>query len=276
MKIDSHIHFLEYNEVEYPWINNSMELLKNRFLPGNLEELINQIQFDGVVAIQARQLLKETEWLLDLAEKHKIVKGVVGWVDLCSNNVGEQLEKYAKQTKLKGVRHVIHDEPDDDFMLRKDFGKGIGLLKEFGLTYDLLIFERHLPQTIKLVKKHPEQLFVINHIAKPNINKHKVSKSWYEHMKILSTFENVYCKVSGLVTEVEWDNDDLSIFNAYLDKVFELFPSNKLMIGSDWPVCTLAKNYQSVMNIVMNYIKKFPKQDQANVLGKTCSTFYNL
>src|SRR5690625_2452896 len=203
MKVDSHIHFLNYRQQDYPWINNDMEILKSIFEPGDLKPLLESIQFDGAVAVQARQTLQETEWLLSLADQHPLIKGVVGWVDLRSSEVDKQLNDLVTNDKLKGVRHVIHDEVDDEFMLREDFNRGLSLLKDYDLTYDILIFEKHLPQTIKLVERHPDQRFVIDHIAKPRIKENQIDH-WFKHMQILSSFDNVYCKISGMVTEANW------------------------------------------------------------------------
>lgn len=275
MKVDSHIHFLNYRQQDYPWINNDMEILKSTFEPGDLKPLLESIQFDGAIAVQARQTLQETEWLLSLAKQNDFVKGVVGWVDLCSEEVENQLKEFVNDPKLKGVRHVIHDEPDDNFMLRDDFNRGLSLLKDYDLTYDILVFEKHLPQTIKLVEQHPDQRFVIDHIAKPNIKGEKIDE-WYQHMKILSAFDHVYCKISGMVTEADWTTENNDPFFPYLNRLFELFPADRLMIGSDWPVCTVVRSYQSVMNIVIDFIKQLSTEDQEFVLGKTSVNFYKL
>lgn len=275
MFIDSHVHFLNYSEQDYPWIGDDMQVLQSNFEPSDLKPLLDSIQFDGAVAVQARQTLKETEWLLKLANSHDYIKGVVGWVDLCADKVDSQIESYMNEKKFKGVRHVIHDEPDDHFMLRNDFNRGLSLLKEYDLTYDILIFEKHLPQTIKLVEQHPDQLFVIDHIAKPKIKEQKMN-NWYKQMKILSTYDHVYCKISGMVTEANWSNQTQDTFTPYLDIIFDLFPAERLMIGSDWPVCTVVQDYKDVMHIVMDYVKQLSKEDQKLVLGKTCANFYQL
>lgn len=275
MKIDSHVHFINYNEQDYPWIGDDMQRLKANFGPQDLKPLLDSIQFDGAVAVQARQTLQETEWLLSLADQHPLIKGVVGWVDLRSSEVDKQLNDLVKNDKLKGVRHVIHDEVDDDFMLREDFNRGLSLLKDYDLTYDILIFEKHLPQTIKLVERHPDQRFVIDHIAKPRIKENEIDH-WFKHMQILSSFDNVYCKISGMVTEADWHDQDATTFKPYLEKLFTIFPAHRLMIGSDWPVCTVVNDYQSVMNIVIDFIKDRPKEEQEYVLGKTSVNFYKL
>lgn len=275
LKIDSHVHFIDYNETDYPWIGDHMQCLRTHFGPNDLKPLLEAIEFNGVVAVQARQTLQETQWLLSLADKHPLIKGVVGWVDLRSDQVEKQIEAFMNYPAFKGVRHVIHDEIDDDFMLRADFNRGLALLKECDLSYDILIFEKLLPQTIKLIERHPDQRFVIDHIAKPRIKEQKIDH-WYEHMKVLASFDNVYCKVSGMVTEADWDYQDNDIFQPYLSKIFELFTAQRLMIGSDWPVCTVVRDYQSVMNIVLDFLQDRTEEERQYILGQTCIEFYKL
>jgi len=275
MRIDSHQHFWHYNEKEYDWITDNMKILKRDYLPVDLAKEMLKIDFSASIAVQARQKLIETEWLLDLANEYPFIVGVVGWVDIRSKELDKQLEKFTKSKKFVGVRHVVQDEPDDNFLLRKDFLQGIKLLKEFSLTYDILIYERHLPVTIKFVEKFPEQTFIIDHIAKPDI-KNRSFKKWAENMKILSNFPNVYCKLSGMVTEDDWDYWNKEDFYPYIDFLLETFTHEKLMIGSDWPVCTLAGSYSEVMNIVINYIKNLPLKYQNMILGENAIKAYNL
>lgn len=275
MRIDSHVHFIQYNQTDYPWIGDDMEQLKKNFYPDDLKPLLDSLQFDGVIAVQARQTLEETRWLLSLADENPLIKGVVGWVDLRSERVAKQIEQFIEHKKIKGVRHVIHDEADDDFMLREDFNRGLSILKEYDLAYDILIFEKHLPQTIQLVKRHPHQRFVIDHLAKPLIKEQKI-RDWYEHMKILASHENVYCKISGMVTEANWKKQPNDVFLPYLEKIFELFPVHRLMIGSDWPVCTVVREYQAVMKIVLDFIKNFSIEEQQYILGKSAMNFYKV
>lgn len=275
MRLDAHQHFWVYREEEYGWMDETCEPIKRDFLPEDLEPLLSGLGFDGSVVVQARQTLEETEWLLDLADRYDSIKGVVGWVDLCSDQVEEQLEKYAIHPKFKGVRHVVHDEPDDGFVLRESFQRGISKLQKYGLTYDLLLFPRHLKPAIELVKKFPEQPFVLDHIAKPFIAKGIVD-GWKEDIYELASHPNVYCKLSGMVTEARlgaWKQED---FKPYLDVVFDAFGTERLMIGSDWPVCLISGDYPSVMGIVIDYMKALTEDEREAVLGGNCARFYGI
>ena len=256
-------------------MTDKMGALKHDFLPADLEPLLKSIDFDGCVAVQARQSLEETEWLLALAEHHSFIKGVVGWVDLQSEKLSDQLRKYSGHPKLAGVRHVVHDEPDDHFMLRPQFRRGIAQLREFGLTYDLLLFPKHLPVAAQLVEEFPQQPFVLDHIAKPGIAEALISP-WQEDVRRLADFPNVCCKLSGMVTEARWKQWQPRDFQRYLDVVVEAFGASRLMIGSDWPVCTLSGDYASVMNIVIDYVKQFPPHTQVAILGENCAGFYGI
>jgi L-fuconolactonase len=275
MKIDSHQHFWRYNTAEYGWISNDMEILQKNYLPDQLQAELSSIGFDGSIVVQARQSLEETQWILDLAEQNNFIKGVVGWVDLRSPRVEEQLFQFSRHPKLVGVRHVIHDEADDNFMLRNNFLEGIALLKKFGLTYDILVFPKHLPNTIQFVSHFPDQVFVLDHIAKPFIRDKKVSP-WKEDIERLARFKNVYCKLSGIVTEANvnnWKQEDLI---PYLDIVFAAFNANRLMIGSDWPVCRVAGTYKTIMNVILSYIGSFPDEDKNKILGENAAQAYRL
>ncbi|KKI89399.1 amidohydrolase [Bacillus sp. SA1-12] len=275
MKIDAHHHFWVYNEKEYGWINENMSKLKHDFLPEDLMVLLEAIHFDGTVAVQARQSLEETRWLLELAENHDFIKGVVGWVDLCAPDITEQLKQFADNPYFKGVRHIIHDEADDQFMLREDFQRGIGKLSEFGLTYDLLLFPKYLPNALRLVEAFPNQPFVLDHIGKPDI-KNKEMSPWQEDIAKLAGCQNVFVKVSGMVTEADWMNCRKEDFKPYLDIVFKAFGPERIMIGSDWPVCTVSKGYESVMEIVIDYVKQFAPDSEHLILGENCAKFYSI
>ncbi len=275
MRIDSHQHFWHYNPKEHVWMTDEMENLKRDYLPPDLKPLLESVDFDGAISVQARQMLEETEWLLELSDQYDHIKGVVGWVDLRSPEIHAQLEKYSQRSKLKGVRHVVHDEPDDNFMLLPEFQRGIALLKEFNLTYDLLLFYRHLPVALKVVEKFPEQPFVVDHISKPVI-KDKMISPWKEDIQALAKYENVCCKLSGMVTETHWKQWKPEDFRPYLDIVIEAFGTDRVMIGSDWPVCTLSGDYRSVMNIVIAYLQQFPEETREKILGGNCARFYNV
>jgi L-fuconolactonase len=273
MKLDAHQHFWKYNAEEYGWISENMSILKNDFLPQHLSQELQNNGIDGSIVVQARQTLEETRWLLELANENDFIKGVVGWVDLCAPKVEQQLIEFLKNPKFIGVRHVIHDEPDDKFMARNDFLRGISLLQKYNLTYDILIFQKHLPLATTFVEKFPQQKFVLDHIAKPDMI-NKTNEAWAAEIKKLAGHSNVFCKLSGMVTEAKWEKWSTSDFKYYLDTVFDAFGFERLMIGSDWPVCTVAGKYNDVMRIVIDYIKIFDENIQRNILGENCRKFY--
>jgi len=275
MKIDGHQHFWKFNTVEFGWINDDMNALRRDFLPRDLEEELQSIGFNGSIAVQARQSLEETRWLLQLADSNGFIKGVVGWVDLRSPKVEQQLAIFSKNEKFVGARHIVQDEPDDQFLLRADFLNGLRCLQTFDLTYDILIYPKHLPVAIKLVEQFPEMRFVLDHLAKPFIKK-KITSSWKEEIAGLAKFPNVFCKVSGLVTEADWQNWKNDDFIPYLDTVFESFGVERILIGSDWPVCTLAGDYQKVMSIVTAFIEKFSNEEKTAILGGNAAKAYHL
>jgi len=275
MRLDSHQHFWKYNPAHQVWMTDAMAVLRRDYLPGELQPILEVIGFDGTIAVQARQMTEETEWLLKLADEHDFIKAVVGWVDLRSPKLREQLERYSKHPKLVGVRHVVHDEPDDHFMLLPEFRRSLAQLGEFGLTYDLLLFPKHLPVAVKLVTEFPDQPFVLDHIAKPGIRECQVSP-WKEDLKRLAEFPNVFCKLSGMVTEAKWKQWQPEDFRRYLDLVIESFGTDRVMIGSDWPVCTLSGDYASTMHIVIDYAQQFSAKVRDDILGDNCARFYRL
>jgi len=275
MRIDCHQHFWKYNPAHQVWMTDAMAVLRRDYLPDELKPWLQAVQFDGTIAVQARQMVEETEWLLELSDKHDFIKGVVGWVDLRSPKLSEQLTMYAKHPKLFGVRHVVHDEPDDHFMLLPEFRRGLAQLREFGLTYDLLLFPKHLPVAVKLVAEFPDQPFVLDHIAKPGIREGQISP-WREDLDRLAKFPNVFCKLSGLVTEAKWKQWQPEDFHRYLDIVIETFGAGRVMIGSDWPVCTLSGDYASTMRIVINYVQQFPARVRDDILGGSAARFYHI
>jgi len=293
MNIDSHQHFWRYDEAQYPWIPKGSPLHRD-WLPDDLAPLLAQAGLEGSVAVQARQSLAESRWLLELADQHPRIKGVVGWVDLRSPEVGRQLAEFAPHPKFVGVRHVVQDEPDDQFMLRPDFLRGIAQLKEFDLTYDILIFPKQLPAAIELVKRFPEQLFVLDHIAKPPIKGakwqvtsdeeevvsrvtcHLSPEWWREQIRELAKSGNVLCKVSGMVTESDWKSWKPDDLKPYQDVVFEAFGEDRLMYGSDWPVCQLAGTYEQVHRLAHDYVTQFCGRAQRKVFGENAARFYGL
>lgn len=273
--IDSHQHFWQYNPAEHVWMNDQMDVLKTDYLPDDLKPLMSSTRIDGTVAVQARQNLDETEWLLDLADKNDFIKGVVGWVDMRSPNVKAQLEAYASHPKFVGVRHVVHDEVDDRFMLGEAFLRGMAQLKAFDLTYDLLLFPKHIPVAVEVVKQFQEQQFVLDHIAKPFI-KDGTLEPWATDIRDLASYENVSCKVSGMVTEAKWKDWKHEDYTPYLDIVFDCFGSDRVMFGSDWPVCTLSGTYSEVVGIVRDYISRLSEVEQDKIMGGNATRFYTL
>ena len=275
IRIDSHQHFWKYDPREYGWIEERMGALKRDFLPADLEPQLKASGFDACVAVQARQTLEETAWLLALAERTPFVVGVVGWVDLCSADVRAQLQRLGKHSKLVGVRHIVQGEPDDRFLLRPDFGRGIALLEEFGLTYDILIYPRHLAVAAEFVNRFPRQRFVLDHLAKPEIARGEI-RGWSRDVRALAAAPNVHAKLSGLVTEADWSRWTPGQIRPYLDVAFECFGPGRLMIGSDWPVCTLAGDYGGVMGVVTEYLNDRPAAEREAVRGGNAREFWNL
>lgn len=275
IKIDSHQHFWKYHPTTHGWIDSSMEALKKDFLPSDLHPLLQKNGIGGCIAIQAQQSETETAFLLHLAEEHPFIKGVVGWLDLCADTIEEKLREYSQNNALKGLRHVVQDEPDDNFMLRPDFKKGISLLQKHGLTYDILIYPKQLPTALELVKLFPEQPFVIDHIAKPKIDG-KVDTMWANHISELGKHDNVYCKISGMVTETAWGGWTKNDFVPYLDNVFDSFGPDKIMFGSDWPVCLLSARYGEVVEIVEDYTMHLQKDVRAKIMGLNALKFYGI
>ena len=273
IRIDAHQHFWQYDPAEHGWMTEEMVALKQNFLPEDLKPLLEGPEFDGCIAVQARQSLEETRWLLTLARQHDFIRGVVGWVDLCSLELPQQLEQFAGEPKFVGVRHVVQDEPDDAFMLRADFQRGIAQLAEFDLSYDILIFPRHLRAAATLVERFPKQRFVLDHIAKPCIADGILSP-WMQDLRVLAQSSNLYCKLSGMVTEARWRQWKPEDFDPYLDVVFDAFGAERLMIGSDWPVCTLSADYGSAMRVVIDYVRQRAPEAQEQVLGANCARYY--
>jgi L-fuconolactonase len=275
MKIDAHHHFWEYSAGEYGWISDEMQVIRRDFLPADLEREIAKVGVDGVVSVQARQTLQETEDLLDWAERLDFIKGVVGWVPLVSAGVRADIERFAGRDALKGVRHVLQDEPDDRYILREDFNRGVALLKDFSLVYDILIFERHLPQTLQFVDRHPDQVFVLDHIAKPRIKDGYLSP-WQTNIVQLAHRPNVYCKVSGMVTEADHRNWTEQELRPYFDTVFSAFGPKRLMFGSDWPVCLLSAGYERWFRVVESYVSSLSETERERFWSGTAVEAYRL
>ncbi|HEY0737166.1 MAG TPA: amidohydrolase family protein [Herpetosiphonaceae bacterium] len=275
MRIDAHQHFWHYDPIEYGWIGDTMQPLKRDYLPDDLRPLLEQPGVSATIAVQARQSVAETDWLLELADRHTWIKGVVGWVNLLSPHVRDELERYAGHPKLCGIRHIVQDEPDDRFMLRPDFLRGLSLLEAFNLPYDLLLFPKHLPVAVEVVKQFPQQRFVLDHLAKPAIRAGSFSP-WDADIRALSRCENVACKLSGLVTEAVWQQWQPGDFRRYLDHIMDCFGPDRLMFGSDWPVCTLSGTYADVVRLIEEYLAAFPVDVQARIWGDNAARWYAL
>lgn len=274
LKIDAHHHLWEYGP-DYGWISDAMSVIKRDFLPPDLKKEIDAAGIDGVVSVQARQTLEETRWLLELASQNPFMKGVVGWAPLADPHVTEVLARLSGQPKLKGVRHVVQDEPDDKFILGSDFNRGVKALERTGLVYDILIFERHLPYAIQFVDRHSRQVFVLDHIAKPKIKEHVISP-WRENMKELAKRPHVYCKLSGMVTEADhagWTEADLK---PYIETALEAFGAKRLMFGSDWPVCLLAAGYRRWVDVVAKATAGLTQNEKDRFWGGTAAEAYKL
>ena len=275
MVIDAHHHLWDYSPQEYGWISEKMSVLRRDFTPADLRREIAAAGVDGVVSVQARQTVEETDWLLELAAANDFIRGVVGWVPLVSPDVARDLERFASHPKLKAVRHVLQDEPDDDYALRDDFNRGVGELRQFNLRYDILIFERHLPQAILCVDRHPNQVFVLDHVAKPRI-KDGVIDPWRQNMRELARRENVYCKISGMTTEADWQQWTPGQLRPYFDVVLDAFGPNRLMFGSDWPVCLVASDYRRWFRTARDFAAGLTETERACLFGGTATEAYGL
>jgi len=275
MKIDAHQHFWLYHPVEYDWIDDSMSALRRDFLPADLKPEIESSGFHGSIAVQARQTLEETHWLLELADRSQSILGVVGWADLRSTDIRSQLKNLTRNPKLVGIRHIVQSEPDDRFLLQPEFLRGIAALEEFNLAYDILIYTRHLAVAAEFVKKFPRQRFVLDHLAKPPIKSGSIS-AWADGIRLLSEFPNVLCKLSGLVTEADWKHWKPEQIVPYLDIAFESFGPDRLMIGSDWPVCLVAASYAQTVEVVKTYLQEKGPEDREAVLGGNAQRFWHL
>lgn len=275
MRIDAHQHFWNYVPAEYPWIGSGMECLARDHLPADLAPLLAAARIDGTVAVQARQSPAETRWLLDLADGAPLIRGVVGWVDLQSPGVGDDLAALATRSKLVGVRHVVQDEPDPRFLLGEAFVRGIGQLARFGLAYDLLLHAPQLPAAAELVARFPDQRFVLDHLAKPRVKAGEL-EPWRRDVRALARLPHCACKLSGLVTEAAWHGWTRAQFTPYLEIVLDAFTPDRLLFGSDWPVCTLAAEYADVVGIVEDFIACLGARERAAVMGDNAVAFYRL
>ena len=273
--IDTHHHFWKYSPKEYDWINDDMKGIRKDFLPVDLLKEIKSAGVDGAVSVQARQSVEESDWLLEMAEKYDFLKGVVGWVDLRDKGVDKDLERLAKHKKFKGVRHVVQGEPDINFILGAAFNEGIKKLLKYDLRYDILIFEKQLKPSIAFVDKHPKQVFILDHIAKPRI-KERILSPWREDMLELAKRPNVYCKISGMLTEADWKKWSAADLAPYFDTTLQAFGAKRLMLGSDWPVMLVAGKYKQWVDMVKEVVSRYSAAEQERILYKNAVEAYKL
>jgi L-fuconolactonase len=274
-RVDAHQHFWMYSPEEYGWIDSNMQVIRRDFLPLHLDEEMAGAGVSASIAVQARQTLAETEWLLDLAEKYSSIAGVVGWAPLTSPDFPALLDRLSAHPKLCGLRHVLQDEPDDAYMLRDEFHRGISLLNEKNLVYDILIYERHLPIAIQFVDHHPNQKFVIDHLAKPRIRTAEISP-WRENIREIARRPNVSCKLSGLVTEANWQSWTIDDLRPYVEIALEAFGPRRILAGSDWPVCTLASSYRRWWQTLEALLSGLTDTEREAILGCNALEIYSL
>jgi L-fuconolactonase len=275
MHIDAHQHFWNFDKKEYGWVEEQMPTIAHSFLPADLLPLLQKNNIDACVAVQARQTEEETLFLIELAKKYNFIKGVVGWIDLQNPDIYERLEYFSQFKILKGFRHILQSETAIDFMLQPNFLRGMAALHKYGFVYDILIFPRHLKNACKLVALFPDQTFVLDHIAKPDI-KNRTTLNWQKDMQALATFPNVYCKISGMVTEGDWTKTDPAIFADYIQHVVEIFGTDRLLFGSDWPVCMVAASYDQVVEIITKNTASFSAEQNDLLWGGNCKRVYKI
>jgi L-fuconolactonase len=273
LKLDSHQHFWKYSDAEYGWIDDPV--LRRDFLPEDLHKELRTAKIDGSISVQARQTIAETEWLLSLADQNKFIRGVVGWVPLTSPSVEADIEKFAARKKLKAVRHVVQDEKDDRYILRDDFNAGVSLLDKHGLAYDILIFDRHLPYAIQFVDRHPKQRFIVDHIAKPRIREGAVLP-WRDNLREMATRPNVWCKISGVVTEADHKHWTEAQLRFYIDTAIEAFSPKRVMFGSDWPVCLSATTYKNWVGLMHGAAQQYSIAERASIFGGAAAEAYHI
>ncbi len=273
--IDAHQHFWNYDPVKYNWITDDMSVIQKSFLPADLQPILESNGIEGCIAVQTDQSEAENEFLLKLATENNFIKAIVGWVDLQAENIDERLDHYSQYHKMKGFRHILQGEANRALMLKPCFKKGIGLLELYGYTYDILIFPDQLKYALELVEAYPAQLFVLDHLAKPYIKDKKID-DWKKEIKAIAKYENLFCKISGMVTEADWHHWNKADFAPYLDVVVEAFGTKRIMFGSDWPVCLVAASYEEMMGIVKEYFSSYSQSEQDDFFRHNAVHFYNL
>ncbi len=275
MKIDAHQHFWKYDAVEYDWIDDEMKPIQRDFLPPDLKKELTATGIDAAISVQARQTVAETQWLLSLAEAYPYLAGVTGWVPLIDPKLHHLLDRLVTHKKLRAVRHVLQGEKDERYLLRPDFERGIRILSHYNLVYEILIYSRQLPQTIEFVDAHPNQRFVLDHIAKPPIKAGQM-EPWATALKNLARRPNIICKVSGVVTEAVYNGWTKVQIIPYLDATLEAFGPKRLMFGSDWPVCLVATTYQNWHSLVQDWASTLSVAEQEQLFGLTAVEAYGL
>jgi L-fuconolactonase len=274
MLIDSHVHFWKYNKTDLPWIDRSMKILQKNYLPEDIALTLKRNNIDGCIAVQAASIEVETRFLAELANTHSIIRGVVGWADLKSPEVEKKLGELKQYSSIVGVRHIVQSEADD-FLYDEGFRNGIALLKDFDYTFDILIYSRQLPAAVDFVRAFPDQQFIIDHCAKPDI-KGGGLESWRKGITDLALYPNVSCKLSGLFTEANWKEWSPADFYPYLDVVFESFGVERLMFGSDWPVMLLSGIYVQWKSLLEKYMESFLEEEKEMVFGGNAARVYNV
>ncbi|MFY0254354.1 amidohydrolase family protein [Chitinophaga sp. 30R24] len=276
MVIDAHQHFWQYHPVRDAWIDESMEVIRRDFLPEHLAPVLESNGVHGCVAVQADQSPGETAFLLLLAAAHDtLIKGVVGWVNLQADDIEAQLAQYAVHPKLKGFRHIVQGEPDNRFILGEHFCRGIRALSKYNFTYDILVYPKQLPAVEEFVQRFPHQPLVIDHLGKPDIRNGRL-EPWATHIRRIARSPNVYCKLSGLVTEANWQQWEPAHFKPFLEVALEAFGPHRLLFGSDWPVCLLAAEYQKVKQLISDFISTLSTSEQYQIMGGNALSFYHL
>jgi L-fuconolactonase len=274
MKIDAHQHFWHYDKQNYAWIDDKMQVIQKDFLPENLEPILQKNGFDACVLVQVNQSEEENHYCLKFAELYDFIKGIVGWIDLKAKNLEERLTFFKNFEKLKGFRHIVQGEPVG-FMQEESFKNGLQLLAKFNFTYDFLIYPKHLKDTLAVVRECKDNKFVIDHLAKPEIKDKKISQ-WANYIRQIAQYENVFCKISGMVTEAHWQNWEKEDFYIYLDYILEFFGVQRIMYGSDWPVCLVAATYEQQLEIVESYFAQLSAHEKSLIFGKNALDFYHL
>ena len=275
MRMDAHVHFYEYDPLKHRWVTDELSALRGNYRPADLMPLMSAAGFDGCVAVEARQSVEENAYLLDLLDRYEKVKAVVGWVDLCDPGVGDELDRWADRAGFAGVRHVLTDEPDEMYMLRSDFQRGIRMLTPKGLLYELLVAPRHLEYAARLVAAHPDQPFIVDHLALPDV-RGNVLQPWADRLLALASFENVSCKLSGLDLMAVWHSWQPAQFVPFFDVALQAFGPDRLMVASNWPVCTVSGSYAEVMEAVQGWVYRLPDRDRDAILGGTCARMYGI